>query len=250
MHLPFVTWDHLLLLALLVGAVVEWRSLYPRFIRAAASSTPGARLRYYAFQIAILWAQAAWVVALWISTGRPWTALLLGASALWRLAIGWALAGAYIWLALYQRHALLAKPTRLARFMQSIGSAEALVPRTPGERRAFVAVSITAGITEELLFRGFVVWYASQWAGPVGGFLISSAIFGMMHVYLGARHVPRTAIAGAFFYAVAMSAGSLLPAMLAHAVADLVSGDVGFRAVTAGDSTAVAEPAAPAGAAT
>ena len=249
MHLPFVTWDHLLLLALLASAVLEWRSLYPRFVRAAALGVPGARLRYYAFQIAILWVQAAWVVALWIALGRPWAALLLGSSPLWRLAIGWALAGVYIWLALSQRRALLAKPSRLARFMQSIGSAEALVPRTSGERRAFVAVSITAGITEELLFRGFVLWYASQWAGPVGGFLVSSAIFGMMHVYLGVRHVPRTAIAGAFFYAVAMSAGSLLPAMLSHAVADLVSGDIGFRALTAGDAAADAEPSAPAPAA-
>ena len=93
--------------------------------------------------------------------------------------------------------------------------------------------SITAGICEELLFRGFVLWYATAWTGPVGGFLISSMLFGIMHVYLGVEQVPRTTIAGVYFYVVAMTAGSLLPAMVCHVIADLVSGDLGYRALAA-----------------
>ena len=131
--------------------------------------------------------------------------------------------------------------------MKVLGNAQPLLPRTRGERGGFVALSITAGICEELLFRGFVLWYATMWTGPIGGFLISSALFGLMHLYLGAPHVPRTTIIGIFFYVVAVSAGSLLPAMLCHALVDLLSGDLGYRAL-AGDSSATTEESGPASA--
>jgi uncharacterized protein len=32
-----------------------------------------------------------------------------------------------------------------------------LLPRTPAEKTAFVGVSVTAGICEELVFRGFMI---------------------------------------------------------------------------------------------
>lgn len=233
MHLPFVVWDHLLLLGLLASAVLEWRWQYPSFIRALDRGVRGARPRYYAVAILTEWALAAAVVALWIVERRPWSALLLGGSAPWRLAIGWALVAAYVWLALKQRRALLARPERLGRVMRALSGVLPLIPHTPGERPGFAALSVTAGICEELLFRGFVLWYATQWAGPVAGFAISCVIFGFMHIYFGANHVPRTAIAGVLFYVVAMAGGSLLPAMACHAAADLVSGDLIYRALAA-----------------
>lgn len=233
MHQPFVVWDHLLLLGLLGSAVVEWRWQYPSFVRAVEKGVPGVRSRYYAVAIVTEWVCAAGLVALWIVERRPWSGLLLGGGPPWRLAIGWALAAAYVWLALAQRRALLSRPKRLERLMTVLTGVVPLLPRTPGERRGFATLSVTAGICEELLFRGFVLWYATQWAGPIAAFPISCAIFGFVHIYFGPDHVPRTAIAGALFYLVAMAGGSLLPAMVCHAVADLVSGDITSHALAA-----------------
>jgi hypothetical protein len=230
MPTSFTIWDHLLIFAL-AGAVLLWCWRFPRLVRADAAGVPGGRLRYYPFEIGPLWALAACVIALWIATRRPWGALLLGASAPWRLALGWALAGAYIWLMLSQRRKLLARPERLARLANAIGGARPILPRTRGERGGFAALSVTAGVCEELLFRGFVLWYATVWTGPVGGFLISSMLFGIMHIYLGVEQVPRTAMIGIYFYVVAMTAGSLFPAIVCHAIVDLVSGDLGYRAL-------------------
>jgi len=236
MHLPFVFWDHLLLLAL-ASAVALWHWQYPRFVRAQAAGAQNARLRYYAVEITSLWLVAAGVIVLWIAARRPWGTLWLGGSAPWRLVLGWALAGAYVWLNLAQRRMVLARPALLARVMKTLGNAQAILPRTQGERSGFAALSFTAGICEELLFRGFVVWYATVWTGPVGGFLISSASFGLMHLYLGKSHVPRAALLGVFFYVVALAAGSLLPAIVCHVVTDLVSGDLGYRAFSAPHSS-------------
>jgi membrane protease YdiL (CAAX protease family) len=238
-NLTFVMWDRLLLLGL-ASAIALWWWQYPRFVRAQAAGARNARPRYYAVEIVPLWVLAVGVISLWIAARRPWGDLLLGRSALWRLALGWALAAAYVGLTLAQRRMVLARPALLARIMKTLGEVQPLLPRTPGERKGFATLSITAGICEELLFRGFVLWYATRWAGPVGGFLISSASFGIMHVYLGARNLPRATIAGVFFYVVVIAAGSLLPATLCHSLADLVSGDLGYRALTAGDSSASA----------
>lgn len=230
MQTSFTTWDHLLVLAL-TSAVLLWCWRYPSLVRADVAGTPGGRLRYYPVEIVPLWVLAGGVIALWLAARRPWGALLLGGSAPWRLALGWALAGAYVWLTLSQRRKVLARPERLARLVSALGGVRPMLPRTRGERNGFAVLAITAGTCEELLFRGFVLWYATAWTGPVGGFLISSMFFGIMHVYLGVEQVPRTAIVGMFFYVVAMTSGSLCPAMVCHVVADLVSGDLGYRAL-------------------
>jgi len=239
----FVIWDHLLVLAL-ASVVLLWCWRFPRLIRADAAGTPGARLSYYPVEIGPLWALVACVIALWMAERRPWGALLLGASAPWRLALGWALAAAYVWLTFWQRRNVLARPGVLARLVNALGSARPVLPRTRGERSGFAALSITAGICEELLFRGFLLWYATVWAGPVGGFLISSLLFGVMHVYLGVKQVPRSALVGIYLYVIAMTAGSLLPAMLCHAITDLVSGDLGYRALATDAAGAGADRAA------
>lgn len=250
----FTTWDHLLVLAL-ASMVLLWCWRFPRLVRADAAGTPGARLSYYPAEIGPLWALAVCAIALWMAERRPWGALMLGGSAPWRLALGWALAGGYVWLTFTQRRKVLARPARLARLVSALGIARSLLPRTRGERSGFAALSITAGICEELLFRGFLLWYATVWTGPVGGFLISSALFGLMHIYLGVEQVPRTAFAGTYFYVIAMTTGSLLPAMLCHAITDLGSGDLGYRALAtdaagmgadrvAGDSAAGSEGSA------
>lgn len=226
----FSPYDHLLLVVLLALAVLEWRWVYPRFLAALQRGRPGARAGLYTTEILSEWALVALVVLLWMVEGRPWSALLLGTSSPVRLMIGWSLAILYVILALQQSRALLGRPERLARLMESMGRAQALLPRTRAERNGFAALSVTAGICEEFLFRGFVLWYATQWGGPIVGFVVSTIFFGFIHIYLGPRHVPRTAIAGIFFYAVAMTAGSLIPAMVVHATADLVSGGLAYRA--------------------
>jgi membrane protease YdiL (CAAX protease family) len=215
-----------------VSPVLEWLWLYPRFMRATKAGTPGARPRYYLTGILMEWILVACVVALWASNARPWAMLGLGLGTPWRLAIGLALAALYLALAGRQRRAIIARPDgmELMRRQFAKGGAE-LVPRTPGERRVFGVLSITAGICEELLYRGFVMWYVGHWTGVAVAVVISSILFGFAHVYLGWPHVIRTTIVGVVFALIVIGTGSLWPAMIMHAAMDLLAGDLGFRAL-------------------
>ena len=100
------------------------------------------------------------------------------------------------------------------------------------------------------MFRGFVMWYfLAFWPGTRFGLVIavviSSLLFGFGHIYFGVRQVRVSAIGGLFFAAIALAAGSLVPAMIVHAALDWHSFDLGYRALReTGESGAA--PAVPA----
>jgi membrane protease YdiL (CAAX protease family) len=106
-----------------------------------------------------------------------------------------------------------------------------MIPETTAERRWFRAVSVSAGIGEELFYRGFLMWYLATYVGTGVAVVGTSALFGFDHLYLGRSHVLRTAIVGAAFAGIVLLAQSLWPAMLIHTLVDLVSGDLGERAL-------------------
>jgi membrane protease YdiL (CAAX protease family) len=226
-----VALDHVLFAAIAIVSPLVDLWLYPMLVRASAAGVPGVRARAYVVNLLTAWGLTACVIGLWAARGRPWSALRLGFATPLRLGAGLALAVAFLVLLLVQRRALVARPDRLARLASKLSNAEALLPHTPGELRGFAAVSITAGICEELLFRGFLMWYFAGW-GVVAAVVVSSLFFGFAHIYLGVPHVPRTAILGLVFALIVVAAGSLWPAIIIHAAIDLNSGDLGYRALS------------------
>jgi membrane protease YdiL (CAAX protease family) len=100
----------------------------------------------------------------------------------------------------------------------------ALLPRTPVERRWFALLAATAGVCEELLYRGFGL-AALRWAVPDIGtpalIIISGAAFGLAHLYQGWLGVTLTGLLGAYLAWITIAVGSLVPVMLLHALLDL-----------------------------
>jgi len=102
--------------------------------------------------------------------------------------------------------------------------AEALLPDTLTEQCWFAAVSIGAGINEELIFRGFLFWYCTLWLPHLNSLecaLVASLIFGMAHLYQGWKGVVSTAFVGLIFAGLYVLTGNLLVPVVAHATADL-----------------------------
>jgi membrane protease YdiL (CAAX protease family) len=98
------------------------------------------------------------------------------------------------------------------------------LPATGEERRWFAVVSITAGICEEILYRGFLIRYLSD--GPwhvslVLALLISSVFFGLAHGYQGVSGIVSTGCVGAFMAIVFFVSGNLWLPMIVHAFLDL-----------------------------
>jgi membrane protease YdiL (CAAX protease family) len=92
-----------------------------------------------------------------------------------------------------------------------------------------VALACTAGVSEEFLYRGFLIavfvrLFADSTLSVWIAALLSSALFGIGHLYQGKRGIITTFIVGILFSAIRIWSGSLVPAMVAHAAVDLVAG--------------------------
>ncbi len=197
--------------------------------RSSDSERPRTRRRIYSAALITQWALAGAVVTQWLVTGRAWR--LLGVAPV--LTPG----GAGIAVGLAIVILLIARQLRRAgdrsdvfdRARARLAHVEALVPHSRAELRLFRFVAVTAGICEELLFRGFLIWYLAQYTGILQAALLSSVAFGIGHLYQGLRYVALTAMVGLFFAAVYLFAGFLLLPMLIHALMDLYSGWMGYR---------------------
>lgn len=102
-----------------------------------------------------------------------------------------------------------------------------MLPVSMKERRYWLMLSLTAGICEELLYRGFVIHYLSgSLAGGVAlgvlsAWLVSSIVFGLAHIYQGVAGVIRATVAGLLLGLVAIFTGQLVLPILLHALFDL-----------------------------
>jgi membrane protease YdiL (CAAX protease family) len=117
----------------------------------------------------------------------------------------------------------------------------ALLPRTPGERRLFTAVGVTAGVCEEWLYRGFFLAVVAALAGglPSGVLVVVATLaFGLAHAYQGKAGVLTTGLLGGVMAALYLETGSLLLPVLLHAAIDLRFLLVPARVLPAGRSLA------------
>jgi membrane protease YdiL (CAAX protease family) len=108
-------------------------------------------------------------------------------------------------------------------------SLKALLPEARSEKVLWIGVALTAGITEELLFRGYLMYALESLIpglGVVGALIASSLVFGVMHLYQGVPDAAKTATIGLLYGVVTIALGSVLPGMMLHFIQDLSSIDV------------------------
>ena len=99
------------------------------------------------------------------------------------------------------------------------------IPRTAAEFAVFcVLLAPTAGVMEEVLFRGFVITRLSWLIGDAWlAAIVASLSFALGHVYQGWIGLLRTGLGGLAFSLAFVLTGSLLPSILAHTVLNLLS---------------------------
>ena len=200
---------------------------YYRFTRLTAAPGPiptPRKLRLYAIVVASQWvltAAAAWVLArrglaladLGLHGAPPVLATL--AAVLATLAV---LGGTWLSLRTLAREPGAALPSHLVKVVR-------ILPVSGAERIGFTLVALTAGVCEEILYRGYLV-YAFDRVLPSSwwSMLLAAALFGTAHAYQGVRGMVATGLLGAFLGAVYVAGGSLWPGIFLHAVVDLVNG--------------------------
>jgi membrane protease YdiL (CAAX protease family) len=191
----------------------------------------GARLDAYLLTMIVEWGLVLTALSFWFLRGRDLEALGLGFETGTGAWIGTGL-GLAVCAALFaQTVAVLRRPEALRSVRRQVEPLESLVPRDAREARAFAALSVTAGLCEELLYRGFLLAMLTPLVGGIAAVVLSSLAFGVGHAYQGARGVAKTTLVGLALAGLVLLTGSLWVPMLVHAVLDLNAGFLGRRAL-------------------
>lgn len=117
---------------------------------------------------------------------------------------------------------------RLMRIDASPSTVQFMLPHGALEFSLWVALSVSAGICEETIFRGYLQrqFIAFTRSAPVG-IVLAAAAFGAAHAYQGWRMTILIGIYGLMFGILAYWRGTVRPGMIAHAWQDSISGIVG-----------------------
>ena len=107
-----------------------------------------------------------------------------------------------------------------------------LAPHSNLEAGLFVLLSVSAGLFEEIIFRGYLQrQFGALLRNAVVGIVASAVIFGLAHGYQGPRMMIVIGVFGAFFGILAHFRKSLRPGMMAHAFQDSIAGIALFRMI-------------------
>ena len=100
-----------------------------------------------------------------------------------------------------------------------------LMPISTYDRVLFTGVSLTAGVCEEIVFRGFLIHVLYSTTGSLAvALLLSSGAFGVAHAYQQPAGALRAALLGFILAMPLVIDGSIVPSILAHATIDILSG--------------------------
>jgi len=198
------------------------------FAKTDAASFP--RLFIYARSMAAQWLLVVCIAVLWLTRHRPLAALGLdvplsmpGKAGLLVAALATVLLLGFVMRSLSKLDA--AGRAKLAAKLD----ASKIAPRSRREAVVFLPVSLTAGVAEELLYRGFLFWFLVPSVGLAAAVVASAVIFGLGHLYQGWRGTLSTAAVGLVLGALFALSGSLWWIMALHALIDLQYCVVGWK---------------------
>jgi uncharacterized protein len=199
---------------------------FPRLARANSANAGRARVHAYRESIIVEWTLVVLTAVLWIHLGRAWPDLGLDAPGGWRFWVAAALAAGFAGFSFWQRRKLTDDDDPEVRdaVLEQIRPLRPLLPHNQREMTFFGAISITAGICEEILYRGFLIWYLSLLIPTAAAVLVGALLFGFAHAYQGTRGVLQTGAVGLGLAVLYVFSGSLWVPMALHAFVDLNSG--------------------------
>ena len=213
---------HTIFVLAALGSWTLWGKILADRLNAAANPN---RVRFYALTLLFEWLLFVFVVAgvrrhgasVLIVLGDHWHSIRQVLRDIGIAAGFWIVSAILLWILGW-----LLRITALGRNMQF------MLPHRGIELTVWIALSVTAGICEETIFRGYLQrQFLALTKSVPAAIILSAAAFGAAHAYQGFRIVVLISVYGAMFGILAHWRRSVRPGMIAHAWQDSLNGVLG-----------------------
>ncbi|MEM8817188.1 MAG: CPBP family intramembrane glutamic endopeptidase [Pseudomonadota bacterium] len=222
-----IAFDHVLFVILAaILPLFGWLGIRRLRKNIAAGMPYTTRIRDYRNNMLLLWSVSGAALYSWWTLGRDWSVLGIavpgGSYGLLSLSL---LLAALVVGYSYRTYRLVERSDAVAgSVIDATRNFSFALPHTRRDLRWFYGLSVTAGITEELLYRGFMLVYLAAYVPVPLAIVVSSLLFAGGHAYQGRRGMLQVFMLGIVFAAIYVLSGSLLLSMLAHVLVDVFSG--------------------------
>jgi len=222
--------DHLLVLILVVlFPLWSWYDIRKKQKALAESDEVDHNtVHEYKLTMLSLWGLCAIGLAVWFLQSRPSELLGLGREipSILRWAGGIAIAVAGLVFTYWQAEQVKKDDKALDGIRKQLGELSFYLPKTRTELRWFNRVAFSAGICEEILYRGYLIWYIALFTGSIPALFLSSIAFGIAHSYQGPGNAVRCGFLGLWLGTIYLITGTLWIPMLTHFLYDVIGGRI------------------------
>ncbi len=217
--------DHLFILLLFVVQPIYGAFESRRVHACADAGEPLDRQAFYRNTMFMEWTFLFVLFVAWYQLRRPLEDLGIVAPGGLPFWIGLAIVIAMTVALLHACHRTRRlSPEEKQQQAESFGKLVRFLPHTRKELNLFYGVSLTAGVVEEIVYRGFVLWYLGQFMPVWVAIAVSSAAFGLAHSYQGPANATKCGLLGLAFGVLYVYSGSIWLPIVAHAILDILQG--------------------------
>jgi len=220
------------ILALLFGVIIPFAS----GIRSAAafeqmqdSFDTATKRRFYLGNSFFLFIIGLIIVAVWWLFNRPFTELGFRPPEEKEYFVPWWLTGVFIVLYLMDIIVSVRNKDELEKTKEQMQDKTPFMPSAWKDMPAYIIMCIAAGVSEEIVYRGFMVNFFKYWMkdfSAVGTWAViaPAALFSFAHYYQGMKAVFKILVLSLLFGMIFWHSGSLYVVMALHFFVDFISG--------------------------
>jgi len=218
-------WIDLLYIIFLIGILPLWGwADYRKFLEIVKTTDADILSGEYRKTILVLCLMALAVVLMWKFNERSWQDLGFKTPD-WS---GVNSSGLFISLGLFIGTIVniviaVFAPKLAQKRLDAMAALKPFFPQTPRQNGWAMAVSITAGIAEEIVYRGFLIWVLSHFMPIYATLVVQAIIFGLAHAYQGKSGFFATSFIGGILGYIYWATGSLLLPIILHSVMDMAA---------------------------
>lgn len=225
------TADHILFI--LIGLVIPFMAIIqgkPDMSELNFSSKQKIAL-YYSNGL-IMWIASFLILGAWLFYGRSIASFGFSIPIMGVIVVGCTLGFVILYLGDLIFETL--NPSRKQKTINKLSENTPFLPSNSKELAHFTFAAFTAGVCEEIIFRGFFINYLLAFSGHTivgqwSSILLPALLFSVVHIYQGHKAVLKILLAGILFGLIYYFSRSLLIVIILHFVMDMISAYVAMR---------------------